>query len=447
MDRVAQQTAPSPAGMPPGPTRAEFLRTYRLDPLGTLLRLAREYGDIVYLFFRGNHAFLVTHPDHAYDILVANSGHFMKGPTYQEIKWVLGEGLVTSDGPHHRRQRRLASPAMHHQRLIGYSEVMTDLSRDIAERWTPGQVVDVDWEMMQYGLGVVCKTLFGVDLSEDDTRTVRDSIDTFNRAVNFFVTGKLFGRFEKQILALQALNDLVFRIIKEHRAKGTDQGDLLSMLLMARDDEVTGEQMDDEQVRDEAVTLIVTGHETTATTLTWALYLLSQTPEADAEMYEELDRVLGGRAPTHEDMDRLPFTHKVLQETLRLYPPGWMFERTALVDHQFGDYTLPTGGTAVLCPYLIHRDPRFWDDPMTFNPWRWTEEAEKARPRFAYFPFGGGPRFCYGEAFAWMEATLALASIAQRWRLKLAPGHEVTAAPHVTIRPKGGLPMIAEARR
>jgi cytochrome P450 len=146
-------------------------------------------------------------------------------------------------------------------------------------------------------------------------------------------------------------------------------------------------------------------------------------------------------------MDLLPFTHKVLQETLRLYPPGWMFERTALVDHRFGDYTLPEGGTAVLCPYLIHRDPRFWDDPATFNPWRWNEEADKARPRFAYFPFGGGPRFCYGEAFAWMEATLALATIAQRWRLKLVEGHEVTPAPHVTIRPKGGLPMTAEPRR
>jgi cytochrome P450 len=447
-DRIAEggAMATRELTLPPGPTRAEFLRTYRTDPLGTLLGLARDVGDIVYLVIRRRDAFLLSHPDHAHEVLVASSGKFMKGLTYQELKYVLGDGLVTSEGEFHKRQRRLANPAMHHKRIEGYSKVMSEITHRIRDRWTPGEVVDVDYEMAQLALGVVCKTLFSVDLEEEDGQLVRESVDKFSKGVNFFITANLFRRMQPLIQAGAQLDALIYKFIADHRASGEDQGDLLSMLIMAVDEEVTGEQMTDQQVRDEAMTLIITGHETTASTLTWSLAMLAQHPEAEAKLHEELDRVLDGREPTLEDIPRLEYTHKVLQEALRLYPPGWMFERTALADVQFGDYTLPEGASAIVCPYIIHRDPRFWDRPLEFDPDRWTDEAESSRPRMAYFPFGAGPRFCYGEAFAWVEATLGLAGITQKWRLKLVEGQEIRPEPHVTIRVKGGLPMIPELR-
>jgi cytochrome P450 len=436
---------PETGFQPPGPTQSEFLKSYRVDPVRTVVDLARTYGDVVHFIMRRKDAYLLSHPRHAQDILVTNHAKFIKGPTYQELKWVMGEGMITSEGEFHRWRRRMAQPAVHHHRLLTYSREMAEISARIRDRWTDGGPVDVDYEMMQLALGVVCKTLFDVDAEEADGQIVRDGVDVLNRGVNFFITGQRFTRLEGPVKAGVALNELIYRFIEDHRSGG-DRGDLLSMLLAAVDEEDPDKQLTNEMVRDELVTLILAGHETTASTLTWTFYLLSQHPEAERRLHDEIDTVLQGRAPTVDDFSALPYTHKVLSEALRLYPPVWMLERTAITEHEVDGYRIPEGSTVLVLPYIIQRDPRFWSDPDDFDPGRWTEEAEKARPRYAYFPFGGGPRFCYGEAFAWMEATMALATVAQRWRLRLRAGHEVTLNPHVTIRPKGGLPMVAEAR-
>jgi cytochrome P450 len=430
---------------PPGPSQSEFLKSYRVDPVRTIVDMARSYGDVVHFVMRRRDAYLLSHPRHAQDILVTNHAKFIKGPTYQELKWVMGEGMITSEGEFHRWRRRMAQPAVHHQRLLGYSRTMSEISSHIQDRWTDGEEVDVDFAMMQLALGVVCKTLFDVDAEEEDGLVVRDGVETLNRGVNFFITAQRFTRMEGPIKAVIRLNEMIYRFIEDHRSGG-DRGDLLSMLLAAVDEEDPDKRLTNDQVRDELVTLILAGHETTASTLTWTFHLLSQHPEAERRLHEEIDSVLAGRSPTVDDFGRLPYTRKVLSEALRLYPPVWMLERTAITDHEVDGYHIPQGSTVLVLPYIIQRDPRFWSDPDGFDPDRWTEESEKARPRYAYFPFGGGPRFCYGEAFAWMEATMALATIVQRWRLRQKPGHEVTLNPHVTIRPKGGLPMIAEAR-
>jgi cytochrome P450 len=430
---------------PPGPGRQEFVKAWRSDPLSTVIDLAKTYGDILVYEMRRIPGYLLSHPDYVREVLVTQSAKFIKGFGLQDMRIIMGDGLVTSDGDFHRRQRRLAQPAMHHQRVLGYSEVMGEFSARTWDRWKPGQQIEVDYEMTQLAMSVVAKTLFDIDLDEGEGKRVRDAAITLSEGFNYFTPPSMQMRRQAAHDAAHDLDRLVYGFIKDHRESGEDRGDLLSMLIMARDEEADGGMMNDRQVRDEAVTILLTGHETSAKALTWTFYLLSQHPEVEERFHREVD-ALGGHLPTHEDLPRLEYTHKVLSESMRVYPPVWLMDRVAAADVQIGEHVIRPGSMVFVSQWVTHHDERWWPDPFTFDPERWTEEAEERRPKYAYFPFGGGPRLCYGEAFTWMETMLAMVTIAQKWQLRLVPGHPVEPQPRVTLRPKHGMQMTVQLR-
>ena len=412
--------------------------------------MARRYGDVVYIPLGRQHIYCISHPDAIRDVLVTHQNKFKKSRMLERARVLLGDGLLTSEGEHHRRQRRLVQPAFHRDRLAGYGAVMVERTAIVRDRWQSGQPFDVLQEMMRLTLAIVAKTLFSTDVDSE--------ADEIGAALS-----EVFGLFEiilmpfSEILeklplpsvrrfkrARQRLDETIYRLIAERRANPRDTGDLLSMLLLASDEEGSG-GMSDVQVRDEALTLFLAGHETTANALTWAWYLLSQNPEAEATFHAELDRVLAGRLPCVEDLPQLRYTESVFAEALRLYPPAWGIGRRALEDFQVGEFLIPARSVVLMSPYVVHRDPRWFADPIVFRPERWlTEDA--SRPKFAYFPFGGGARVCIGERFAWMEGKLLLAAIGQRWRLRLEAGHRVETHARITLRPKHGMRMIADRR-
>ena len=442
---------------PPGP-KGRFLvgvlPEFRKDPAGFLERMARQYGDLVYIPLGRQHLYYLGHPDAIRDVLVTHQNKFKKSRMLERARVLLGDGLLTSEGDQHRRQRRLVQPAFHRDRLADYGAVMVDRAAKVRETWEPGRSYDVLQEMMRLTLAIVAKTLFSTDVdSEADEigAALTQVFDLFEIILMPFseVLEKLplpaVRRFQR---ARKRLDETIYRLIAERRAQGNDAGDLLSMLLLARDEDGQGgvsSGMTDVQVRDEALTLFLAGHETTADALTWAWYLLSQNPEAEAAFHAELDRVLAGRLPSFDDLPQLRYTEAVFSETLRLYPPAWGIGRRALEDYPVGDFVIPALSVVLMSPYAVHRDPRWFPDPPAFRPERWFSE-DAARPKFAYFPFGGGARVCIGERFAWMEGTLLLAALAQRWKLRLEPGHRVEQQARITLRPKHGMRMIAEPR-
>ena len=435
---------------PKGHLLVGVLPEFRKDPAGFLEKMARQHGDLVYLPLGRQHIYYVGHPDAIRDILVTHQNKFKKSRMLERARVLLGDGLLTSEGQHHRRQRRLVQPAFHRDRLAGYGAVMVDRAAILRDQWQPGQPFDVLQEMMRLTLAIVAKTLFSTDVdSEADEigSALTQVFDLFEVILMPFseILEKLplpaVRRFKR---ARKRLDETIYRLIAERRASGEDAGDLLSMLLLAQDEEGSG-GMTDEQVRDEALTLFLAGHETTADALTWAWYLLSQNPEAEAAFHDELDRVLAGRLPTFDDLPQLRFTESLFSETLRLYPPAWGIGRRALEDYPVGDFLIPARSVILMSPFVVHRDPRWFADPLTFRPERWLAD-DSARPKFAYFPFGGGARVCIGERFAWMEGTLLLAAIGQRWRLRLEPGHRVETHARITLRPKHGMRMLAEKR-
>ena len=428
------------------------LPEFRKDPAGFLERMARQYGDVVYIPLGRQHIYYLGHPDMIRDVLVTSQNKFKKSRMLERARVLLGDGLLTSEGDHHRRQRRLVQPAFHRDRLAGYGAVMVERSAIVRDQWKPGEPFDVLQEMMRLTLAIVAKTLFSTDVdseADDIHAALTEVFGLFEIILMPFseILEKLplpsVRRFKR---ARQRLDETIYRLIAERRANPRDTGDLLSMLLLASDDE-GGEGskggMSDTQVRDEALTLFLAGHETTANALTWAWYLLSQNPEAEATFHAELDRVLGGRLPSFDDLPQLRYTESVFAETLRLFPPAWGIGRRALDDYPVGEFVVPARSVVLMSPYAMHRDPRWFPDPLAFRPERWLVE-DPARPKFAYFPFGGGARVCIGERFAWMEGTLLLAAIGQRWRLRLEPGHRVETQARITLRPKYGMRMIPE---
>jgi cytochrome P450 len=442
--------APGPKTIWPGGEMIPFRR----DPVGFLARLAREYGDVAQFRVGPVRMFLLNHPDYVRDVLVTHHEKFHKGRALQRSKRLLGEGLLTSEGAHHRRQRRLAQPAFHRQRIGSYAEVMADYAERTAARWRDGQTLDIADEMMRLTLAIVGKTLFDADVeSEADEvgAALTEVMDLFGYLLLPYaeLLEKLplpaTRRFRR---ARASLDAVIFRIIEERRRAGGDRGDLLSMLLLAVDEEGDRTGMTDEQLRDEVMTIFLAGHETTANALTWAFYLLAQNPEAEARLHAEVDEVLGGgRRPSAADVPALRYTEMVVAETMRLYPPAWTVGRMAIEDHEVGGYLVPRGATALMSQYVMHRDARFFPDPERFDPERFTPEARETRPQYAYFPFGGGVRRCIGEGFAWTEATLLLASFARRWRARLVPGRRVELKPRITLRPgAGGVVMRLESR-
>lgn len=419
------------------------------DPLGFLLA-ARRYGEVVGMRFVFSPAYLVYHPDDVKHVLQENHFNYNKDLfTYHMLYPVLGYGLFTNDGESWLHQRRLAQPAFHRKRLATYATLMTDATQEMLASWQSheqnNEPLDINEEMMRLALHIVGQALFSIDLSHE-TSTVGQSVTTLVKLLGDYVYAPFppisvpTSRNRHLQAAIHDLEAVTNGIIRERRAHGTDMGDLLSMLLLARDEE-TGEGMSDKQARDEVMTLLLAGHETTANALTWTWYLLSQHPDIESRLHEELEAVLGGNAPTLEHLPQLTYTSMVIQEAMRLYPPIWVLSRKALADDELGGFRIPQGSMVILSPYATHHHTAFWDQPEVFDPERFTPDRVVARPHYAYFPFGGGPRLCIGSNFAMMEAQLVLATVAQRYRLRLVPGHPVVPEAKITLRPRYGIPM------
>ena len=441
----------------PGPRRrypGEFALAIVRRPLEFLSGLAVEFGDVATFNIGRQPIVLLSHPDDIRDVLVTHGRRFHKGRGLERARVLLGNGLLTSEDEVHLRQRRLVQPAFHRARIAGYGDTMADYARQRADAWTDGAEFDVAHEMAAYTLSVVGKTLFDADIegeAHDIGEALATAIATFNVTV---LPGSEFLlrlpipvaiRFRR---ARARLDATIYEMIARRRASGEDRGDLLSMLLLAHDTEGDGSGMSDVQLRDEAMTLLLAGHETTANALMWAWYLLAGAPEVEARFHAEID-ALGDRALGADDLARLPYTRAVLAETMRLYPPAWILGRRALDAYHVRGHEIAPRTVVLMSQWIVHRDPRWWERATTFQPERWLPDgsaSDAARPKFSYFPFGAGTRICVGEQFAWMEGLLALATFARRWRLRLAPGHQVEPQPIVTLRAKHGMRMIAERR-
>jgi cytochrome P450 len=436
---------------PPGPKRVvpfSGLLAYRRGPLPYFQNLAKQYGDISYFKIGPQEAYFLNHPDLIRDLLVTNNQNFMKGLVLQRAKRMLGEGLLTSEGDFHRRQRRLAQPAFHRHRIASYAEVMTNYTIRIRERWHDGMTLDMSEEMMRLTLAIVGKTLFDADVESESgevgeaMNVVMELFDTLTMPFFEFLSKLPLPQLRRFDNARAKLDRIIFRLIEDRRKSGVDRGDLLSMLLLAQDTEGDGGQMTDQQLRDELITVFLAGHETTANAMTWTWYLLSQHPEVEQRLHRELDDVLGLRTPTFADVADLRYTEMVLAESMRLYPPAWAIGRLSVVDCEIAGYEVPRKSLVLASQFVMHRDARYYKDPLKFDPERWGPEERESRPQFAYFPFGGGPRRCIGEGFAWMEGILLIATLAQRWRMRLVPHHPVALKPLITLRPKHGMKMI-----
>jgi cytochrome P450 len=446
---MSQAYPPGPRSIVPG---APFL-SFRRDPIRFLTKLAHDYGDIAHFGAGSQHYFFINHPDYIKDVLVTHQDAFKKGRGLERAKRMLGNGLLTSEGEFHHRQRRLALPAFHRDRIVRYAALMSDFAdRFHRQRWSTGQTVDIAKEMMRLTLAIVGKTLFDTE-TESETEQVRQavsaSMQSFGRALIPFseyldrLPLPANRRFRE---ARQRLDAIIYGIISERRKDAVDHGDLLSMFLTAQDEEGDGGQMSDIQLRDEAITIFLAGHETTANALAWTWYLLALNPQIEARVHDEVDRVLGGHLPTADDFPRLRFVEMAFTEAMRLYPPAWIMGRRALRNCEIAGYAIPAGSIVLMSQYVMHHDPRYFPEPFTFDPDRWTADARAGRPQFSYFPFGGGGRRCIGEGFAWMEGVLVLATLAQAWRLHLEPNQRIETQSLITLRPKHGIRMKLEQR-
>ncbi|MBX3063488.1 MAG: cytochrome P450 [Anaerolineae bacterium] len=413
-----------------------------------LLQTRAQYGDVAHLRLLNRDVYLVSRPEWIHQILVEQADNFHKGITLKQIgKYTLGEGLLTSEGDFHKQQRKQMQPAFHHTRIAAYAQSMVDLTERMLTQinWHDGAVVDIDHEMMVLTQSIVAKTLFDADISAQADQ-IGDVISEGIRvsSANVFkdmLIGWLPTPYRrKRMEGTAKLDAVIYGFMEEWRRQGgQDKGDLLSMLLLARD--VDGKPMPDKQIRDEALTLFIAGHETTANALAWTWYLLAQHPEMTNNLRAELNRVLGGRAPSLKDLPQLPYNEQVIKEVLRLYPPAWLITRLSVKPVQIGGYQFPAGAIYMVSPYVMHHDAKYFSDPEAFKPERWTQEFEKQLPRFAYFPFGGGPRICIGNSFAMMEAQLILATMAQRYDLTLLNNAPVQSEPLITLRPKTPIQM------
>src|SRR5882724_2782971 len=440
---------------PPGPKQvfpgSTFLR-FRKNPLSFLERMAREFGDVSYLKLGRENIFFVNHPDFIRDVLVTNHHNFTKGRAFARTRDLLGEGLLTSEGEFHRRQRRMIQPAFHSRRITRFAETMTKHAERMRRRWHDRGTLDVAHEMMRLTLAVVAETLFGADLESEASEVgavlsaTMESLSTRMLPLEA-VLEKLPLPGIRRLKACRAkLDEIVYRLINERRASGKERDDLLQMLLSAQDEEDSTVRMTDDQIRDEVMTIVRAGQLTTANSLSWTWYLLSKHPEVEARLHEELEHVLGNRLPVLADVKTLLYAEQVITESLRLYPPAWMTPRRVLDDYEIGGYIAPARSIVMMSQYVMHRDARYFAEPHRFDPERWTPEFKATLPKYAYFPFGGGPRGCIGEGFAWMEMILVVATLAQQWKLRLRSGPPVVAQPLLALRPKRGLKMTTLRR-
>jgi cytochrome P450 len=432
----------------PGP-RGELLvgnlRAFRRDVIGLMLRSAREYGDVVRFHLGPFVVHLLNHPDHVEHVLQSRASNYDKATrSSAKIRAISGDSLLTSNGELWKRQRRLMQPSFHRKHIAGMAAEMIAFTDAMLQRWRPhlanGEALDIAAEMMRLTYSIVGKTLLGADVGSDAV-TIENAMETmlthtYRRWGNIvdvpaFIPTPSNVRFRR---ALRAVDQIVYRIIAEHRADISTSSNLLSILLQARDEQ-TGDGLSDSELRNETITFLLAGHETTANALAWTFYLLSQNPEVERQLRAELSAVLGRRPPTIDDLPHLTFTTMVIQEAMRLYPPIWAIERRAIAADVIGGFHIPADSSVVISPYVLHRNENFWPDAERFDPTRFT-----SRPR-AYIPFGSGPRFCIGNEFAMMETRLIVPMVMQACHLELVGGRAVELQPSITLRPKNGLHM------
>jgi len=446
---------PASATLPPGPKGNLILGVmpeFNRDTLGFIER-CRDYGDVVRMRFLYLTVHFIYNPAHIEYVLSTNARNFIKSrslrsPFFQRL---VGNGLLTSEGEEWKRQRRLAQPAFHRQRISSYGDVMVDYARRMTTGWHKGEVRDIHRDMMRLTLEIVVKTLFNADVSGDADkvgRVLSQMVKPFasQATLKWILDNRLPTPTHRRFNgAAKEIDEIVYRIIAQRRSSGSDQGDLLSMLLAAHDED--GSQMTDRQLRDEVMTLFLAGHETTALTLSWAWYLLARNPEVEKKFHAELDQVLAGRLPTVADLPRLKYTEMIARESMRLYPPAYGVGREAIEEFELGGYRVSARSQVFMFPWVTQRDPRFFAEPERFYPERWTEDFVNRLPKYAYFPFGGGPRACIGNYFAMMEVVLLLATIGQQFRFSLLPDHPVSLMPAMSLRPADGIKVRVENRR
>lgn len=439
---------------PPGPPQ-RFLLGNALELsrnwMGCLTDCAKKYGDAVFFRFFNVPICLLVHPDYIEQVLVTQQSNFSKSRDYRVLSHVMGEGLLTAEGEAWRSQRRLVQPAFLHENIAGYGRVMVECAKRMLDTWEEGVARDIHRDMTRLTLEIVTRALFGTSnpARADEVATgLQYMMEEFTWHANLsfilpeFIPLPIRGRLRRGILLL---DDVFYSIIKSRRMNPSDRGDLLGALLNVR--HADGRPMADRELRDEMMTLLLAGHETTAVALTWTWYLLALNKQSETKLHEELEAVLGDRDPTVTDISRLRYTEWVIKESMRLYPPAWGIGRRALVDFDLGAYRLPAGTNIFLMQWITHRDGRFYPEPERFRPERWGEPIHGSElPRFAYFPFGGGPRKCIGASFAMMEAVLLLATLARRFRLELAPDASVELLPSLTLRPRFGLRMLVHKK-
>lgn len=449
---------PTARGVPLAGNAVQLMR----DGPDFFVKIAHEFGDVCAVRLGPRRAVFINHPDLIREVMVSRARNFEKGRQYDKVRSRFGNGLLTSGGEFHLRQRRLAQPAFHRDRIARYGEIMRDLTQAKVAKWRAGDVLSVDDEMVQLTLEIVSKCLFSAKLAERAVEVMTECVPIILKSLQWRVALGIDAlaripvpanrRFDA---AVERLNGVIDEVIAHYRRTGDDSGDLLSMLMLARDEEAVdgvagdsagdGAGMTDQQLRDEVITMLMAGHETTAASLGWVFYVLGEHPEIEARLHAEVDEVLAGRPVTMDDLPRLPYTRAVLAESLRLYPVSWMLTRRTVGPHQFASISVPAGTEVLMSFYTLHRDPRFWDDPESFVPDRWLGERAERVNRHAFLPFGAGNRQCIGESFAWAEGMIIMATVASTWRLKLAPGFAAKRQASMTMHVQS-LPMTLEPR-
>jgi cytochrome P450 len=427
------------------------------DPLGVFTQWARQFGDIFHYRFLHRHIYFLNHPDLIKEVLVTNAPNFIKGEAVRVNRRIFGKGLVSNEGSSWSQQRRLIQPAFHRNRIETYASIMVAYTERMLSTWQDGETRNIHEDMMRLALEIVAKSLFSVEIASEKDRVAvaLSTLMELSAGARMLLPEPLrripTAENRRYQHAIDELEDVVYSLIR-HRQTNTSladsasrPADLLDTLLEARYED--GSAMPVQQLRDEVMTLLLAGHETTAVSLSWIWFLLSNHPEAEQQLWAELHQVLNGRSPTLQDLATLPYTERVVKETMRLYPPVWAITRTAIKDCEIGGYRVPAKSSVVMSQWVMHRDARYYDEPERFLPNRWLDERYRKAPRFSYFPFGGGPRICIGSSFASTETELVLATIAQKYQIRLVSSDPVQPTPSITLRPRNGIPAILTRRK
>ncbi|MGI9553583.1 MAG: cytochrome P450 [Thermodesulfobacteriota bacterium] len=440
--------------LPPGPKGIPFFGSaipFFKDILGFLKNTAANYGDIAYFRLGNRKIYMINHPDDIQDVLITNNKNFLKSRALQRAKLVVGEGLLTSEGETHLKNRRSIQPIFHNRVVPEFADTMVNFTNDYISGWENSATMDIHREMMEITQQIVVKTLFDSEM-EDSSRLINSLSYVLNQFPRFLFP---FSEYLDKIPipsnikcneALKTIDDSLYKIIGQRKSNLSNRYDLLSLLLQLTENSNGNSSFDDIQVRDEVITFYIAGQETTSNALCWTWYLISQNKEVEEKIDKEISEVLGDRLPDYKDLGSLTYIQNTVKESLRMYPPAWVITRRAINDYKVGEYNIPSGADIYMSQYVVHYDKRFYSEPEIFNPDRWDNLKEKELHRFAFFPFGGGTRRCIGEPFAMMEAVLLIATIASKWKLRLEPDFKVEAKPLITLRPKYGLKMVLERK-